>query len=162
MIHLKNNGGLYEKVFNVALFYSDKLCIEYICGYRRSLRHSLIGQPGNPAQVSRTIEIKMIENRFLPHEITIRQGETIRFLVKNEGKKHHEFTIDTIKNLKEHAKMMRAHPDMLHNEPNQLKVAPGEQKELIWHFTETGIVDFACPYPGHFKGMQGKIYVEKK
>ncbi|MBK7353997.1 MAG: cupredoxin family protein [Nitrosomonas sp.] len=124
--------------------------------------HSLIGQPGNPAQVSRTIEIKMIENRFLPHEITIRQGETIRFLVKNEGKKHHEFTIDTIKNLKEHAKMMRAHPDMLHNEPNQLKVAPGEQKELIWHFTETGIVDFACPYPGHFKGMQGKIYVEKK
>lgn len=124
--------------------------------------HSLIGQPGDSAQVSRSIEIKMIENRFLPDAITIKQGETIRFLVKNDGKKQHEFAIDTIENLKEHAKMMRAHPSMAHNDPNRIKVAPGEQKELIWQFTETGIVDFACPFPGHFKGMRGKIYVENK
>ena len=124
--------------------------------------HSLIGQSGDAAQVSQTIEIKMIENRFIPDEITIKQGETIRFLVKNNRKKHHEFAIDAIENLKEHAKMMRAHPNMVHNDPNRIKVAPGEQKELIWQFTETGIVDFACPFPGHFKGMRGKIYVEKK
>lgn len=124
--------------------------------------HSLIGQPGDSAQVSRSIEIRMIENRFLPDVITIKQGETIRFLVKNEGKKRHEFAIATIENLKEHAKMMRTHPNMVHNEPNHIEVAPGEQKELIWHFTETGIVDFACPFPGHFKGMRGKIHVEKK
>ena len=124
--------------------------------------HSLIGQPGDSTQVSRSIEIKMIENRFLPDVITIKQGETIRFLVKNEGKKRHEFAIATIENLKEHAKMMRTHPNMAHNEPNHIEVAPGEQKELIWHFMETGIVDFACPFPGHFKGMRGKIHVEKK
>ena len=122
----------------------------------------LIGQLGNSSQVSRTIEIAMIENRFMPDEITIKQGETIRFLLKNEGKKHHEFAIDTLENLKELAKMMRDNPDMAHNEPNRLKVAPGEQKELIWRFPETGIVDFACPFPGHFKGMRGKIHVEKK
>jgi ribosome-associated GTPase EngA len=85
--------------------------------------HSLIGQSGDAAQVSQTIEIKMIENRFIPDEITIKQGETIRFLVKNDGKKHHEFAIDAIENLKEHAKMMRAHPNMAHNDPNRIKVA---------------------------------------
>ncbi len=35
--------------------------------------HSLIGQPGDTAQVSRIIEIRMIDNRFIPDEITIKQ-----------------------------------------------------------------------------------------
>lgn len=121
-----------------------------------------IGKPGDPATVTRTIEIITVENRFRPSEINVKQDETIKFVVKNEGKKRHEMIIDTKDNLKKHAKLKRAHPDKKHEKANLVDVAPGEQKELIWHFTQSGVVDFACGYPGHFKGMRGKIIVETK
>lgn len=121
-----------------------------------------IGKPGDSAKVARTIEITAVDNRFKPSEINVKQGETIRFVVKNEGKKQHEMVIDTLDNLKQHAKLKRSNLDMNHEKFNLVDVQPGEQKELIWHFTESGMVDFACGYPGHFKGMRGKINVEIK
>lgn len=121
-----------------------------------------IGKPGDPAKVTRTIEIIAVENRFRPPEINVKQGETIKFIVKNEGKKRHEMVIDTMDNLKKHAKLKRADPDRKHEEANLVDVAPGEQKELVWHFTESGVIDFVCGYPGHFKKMRGKINVETK
>lgn len=121
-----------------------------------------IGKPGDLENVTRTIEIKAIDNRFLPAEIHVVQGETIRLVVRNEGMKRHEFVIDTLENLKIHAKMTRLNPGLIREDPNYIDMLPGEQKELVWHFTESGIVYFACGYPGHFKGMRGKIYVEKK
>nr|WP_281722759.1 cupredoxin domain-containing protein [Nitrosomonas nitrosa] len=123
---------------------------------------SKIGKPGDPANVTRTIEIKVIDNRFLPSKITVMQDETIKFIIKNEGLRRHEMVIDTLENLKKHAKLMRSDPAYISDKPNHVDVLPREQKELIWHFTESSIVDFACGYPGHFKKMRGKIYVEKK
>jgi uncharacterized cupredoxin-like copper-binding protein len=46
-----------------------------------------LGSPGNPAEVSRTIEITMVDNRFKPSEIKVKQGETVKFLLNNTGKK---------------------------------------------------------------------------
>lgn len=123
---------------------------------------SSIGKPGDPANATRTIEIKAIDNRFLPAKINVKQGETIRFLVKNEGMRRHEMVIDTMENLKKHAQMMRSNPGFTSDDPNYVDMLPNEQKEFVWHFTESGIVNFACGYPGHFKGMRGKIYVEMK
>ena len=54
-----------------------------------------VGSPGDPAKVSRTIEITMVENRFKPSEINVKQGETIKFVLKNAGKKKHEMMIGT-------------------------------------------------------------------
>jgi uncharacterized cupredoxin-like copper-binding protein len=34
-----------------------------------------------------------------------------------------------------------------------ISVEPGKTGELVWNFTEAGTVNFACPLPGHFKGM---------
>lgn len=124
--------------------------------------NAAIGKPGILENVTRTVEIEAYENRFSPSEITVRQGDTVRFIVRNTGEKKHEMMIDTMQHLREHAKMMRLHAHMEHNEPNQVTLAPGEQKELIWQFTHAGVVDFACPMPGHFKGMRGKIIVEEK
>ncbi|SDZ14813.1 cupredoxin domain-containing protein [Nitrosomonas sp. Nm58] len=121
-----------------------------------------IGKVGDPAKVTRTIEIKAMDNRFSPSEINVMQGETIRFIVKNEGMRRHEMVIDTLENLKEHAKMTRSNPGLIREDPNYVNLLPGEQKELVWNFTESGIVHFACGYPGHFKRMRGKINVEIK
>lgn len=121
-----------------------------------------IGKPGDSVNVTRTIEIRAIDNRFLPSRINVMQGETVKFIIKNEGMRRHEMVIDTLENLKEHAKMTRSNPGLVREDPNYINLLPGEQKELIWHFTESGSVDFACGYPGHFRKMRGKINVEIK
>lgn len=124
--------------------------------------HTAIGEPGVQENITRTIRLEVYEYRFSPSEINIKQGETVRFIVKNTGKKKHEMMIDTIQHLREHEKMMREHDHEAHTEPNQIILEPGEEKELIWYFTQAGTIDFACPVPGHFKGMRGKIIVENK
>ena len=124
--------------------------------------HTAIGEPGVQKNITRTIRLEVYEYRFSPSEINIKQGETIRFIVKNTGNKKHEMMIDTIQHLREHEKMMRQHDHGAHAEHNQIILEPGDEKELIWHFTQTGTIDFACPIPGHLKGMRGKIIVESK
>jgi uncharacterized cupredoxin-like copper-binding protein len=55
---------------------------------------------------------------------------------------------------------MRKFP-MEHAEPNQLDVLPGKTGEMVWHFTRSGAVDFACLQPGHYEaGMKGKVTVK--
>ena len=129
---------------------------------QHGINPSIIGKPGDPVNVTRTIEIKTMDNHFLPSRINVKQGETIKFIVKNEGMRRHEMVIDSLENLKKHAQMMRSNPGLISEGPNFVDMLPREQKELVWHFTESGIVNFACGYPGHFKGMRGKIYVEMK
>jgi uncharacterized cupredoxin-like copper-binding protein len=120
------------------------------------------GKPGDPAKVSRTIEIDMSDAmRFTPATITARKGETIRFVVKNSGKVKHEMVLGSIKELKEHAALMLKFPEMEHADPNQLTVDPGKTGEMIWQFTKAGAFDFACLQPGHFEaGMRGKVAVK--
>lgn len=121
-----------------------------------------IGKPGNQNNVDRTIKIAAVEYMFLPNEIVVAQGETVKFVVINKGDKTHEFMLDTKKNLRKRAKIRRLDPDSAVNGPNQIALNPDEEKTLIWEFTKTGTINFACPIPGHFKGMRGKIYVETK
>lgn len=122
------------------------------------------GVPGEAAQVSRVIEVQAADSmRYSPAAITVRRGETIKFVVKNTGKLPHELVLGDVKSLKEHADMMRRHPDMEHDDPNMVKVAPGGTDTLIWKFTQAGTVDFACLIPGHYEaGMKGSIRVNAK
>jgi uncharacterized cupredoxin-like copper-binding protein len=98
--------------------------------------------------------------RFNPSQITVRQGETIRFIAKNDGKIIHEMVIGTMKHLKEHSDLMKKFPRMEHDEPFMAHVAPGKTEEIIWQFTKAGTFDFACLIAGHFDaGMVGKVTV---
>ena len=122
-----------------------------------------IGQPGLAAKVSRTVTIDMQDNmRFVPATLRVKQGETVRLVVRNTGVVPHELVLGSIKDLQAHAKAMQKFPDMEHEEPNILTVAPGAQGELVWHFTKAMTLDFACLRPGHYEaGMKGKIEVAK-
>jgi uncharacterized cupredoxin-like copper-binding protein len=117
---------------------------------------------GAPAIVDRDVQITMDDNmRFAPDSLTFKAGETVRFVIQNNGKIPHEFVIGSMSELMEHAEMMRAMPSMQHAEANMLTLAPGAEGELIWSFDETGTVDFACTIPGHLEaGMKGVIQVE--
>lgn len=120
------------------------------------------GQPGNPANVSRTIKVSMNDTmRFDPAEMSFKPGETVRFVVRNDGKIRHEMVIGSVEELQEHAEMMRKMPGMQHAESNMISLAPGESGELIWQFDNAGVFDFACLVSGHLEaGMTGKIEVE--
>jgi uncharacterized cupredoxin-like copper-binding protein len=119
------------------------------------------GKAGDPKKVTRTITFHMTDNmRFNPSQITVRQGETIRFIAKNDGKIIHEMVIGTMKHLKEHSDLMKKFPRMEHDEPFMAHVAPGKTEQIIWQFTKAGTFDFACLIAGHFDaGMVGKVTV---
>ena len=120
-----------------------------------------VGKPGKASNVTRTINIDMTDAmRFTPASIDAKQGETIKFIVKNSGKIKHEMTLGSMKDLKAHAELMKKNPGMEHDEPNTASLAPGKTGEIIWQFTTAGKVDFACLEAGHFDaGMKGAVNV---
>ena len=125
---------------------------------------SALGKPGDPKKASRTVEITMSDSmRFSPANIAVKRNETVRFVLKNEGKLKHEMVLGKIKELKEHAALMLRFPQMEHADPNQASVDPGKTGELVWQFTKAGIFDFACLQAGHYEaGMKGQVIVAKK
>ncbi len=122
---------------------------------------STIGEPGKAAKVTRTVQVDTEDKmRFSPANFSVKQGETIRFVVKNSGKIKHEFVLGKAKELKEHYELMKKFPEMEHAEANMVTVGPGQTSEVIWKFTKAGAVDFACLHPGHYDaGMKGAIKV---
>ena len=125
---------------------------------------SAIGKPGVAAKANRTIAIDMSDTmRYTPSQIQVKQGETIRFAIKNSGKVKHELSLGTEKELREHLEQMKKFPDMEHDEPSKISLAPGKEGEIVWQFTKAGAVNFACLMPGHYEaGMKGAVNVGKK
>ena len=119
------------------------------------------GEPGNPKQPSREIVILMSEMDYTPSKIEVKRGEQIRFVIRNVGSESHEFLLaSTADNLK-HAEVMKKNPDMEHDEPNGLKLAPKKSGEVLWKFTKAGTFEYSCLIPTHREfGMIGKVVVK--
>jgi uncharacterized cupredoxin-like copper-binding protein len=120
-----------------------------------------IGEAGDPAKATRTVQVDMTDNmRFTPGSIDVKEGDTIRFVVKNSGRLKHEFVLGTDKALKDHYEVMKKFPEMEHADPNQVTVQPGKTGETVWRFSRSGQVAFACLQPGHYDaGMKGVVKV---
>ena len=119
------------------------------------------GIAGEAKSAKREITLNMDDSmRFTPNVITVNQGETVRFVVKNQGKQLHEMVIGTKKELDAHAALMVKFPNMEHDEPYMAHVASGKSQNLIWTFNRAGDFEFACLIAGHYQaGMVGKITV---
>jgi len=104
------------------------------------------------------------------------EGETITFVVSNDGEFVHEFNLGTEKmwqgHLDEmmkmmdtgmmtvdkinHDKMMQA--GMMHDDANSVLLEPGQTAKVTWTFGEKTELGFACNVPGHREsGMVGEI-----
>ncbi|WP_416047306.1 plastocyanin/azurin family copper-binding protein [Cupriavidus basilensis] len=120
------------------------------------------GKPGDPKNVSRTVNVDMTDDmRFTPAAITVKRGETIRFNVRNAGKVKHEMVLGTEGELKEHYQMMMKMPEMEHADPKAITLDGGKSGEIVWQFTKSGTVPFACLQPGHYDaGMKGTVVVK--
>lgn len=119
------------------------------------------GIAGDAKSAKRTVTLTMDDNmRFTPDKLVFKQGETVRFVIRNKGKILHEMVIGTRDELDKHAAMMVKFPGMAHDEPYMAHVAAGKSGELVWTFNRPGEFDFACLIAGHYQaGMVGKISV---
>ena len=148
---------------SVASAHSDDPHAASAAGARGHEHHDsdAIGVEGKKANAKRTVNVDMSDSmRFTPSSVAVRQGETVRFVIKNSGALKHEFVLGTEKDLKEHYELMKKFPEMEHSDPNMVTVAPGKTGEVIWRFTRAGKVDFACLQPGHYDaGMKGAVTV---
>jgi uncharacterized cupredoxin-like copper-binding protein len=126
-----------------------------------------VGQPGKKKEVNRTIKVVMKETAdgkmlFEPAQITVKQGETIRFAVSNIGQTDHEFVLDDVEGMAKHKALMAKFPEMEHDDPNAVRLEPGKKGEVIWKFTNAGSFEFGCLIPGHMEaGMAGPINVKQ-
>lgn len=120
------------------------------------------GREGDPKKVARTIKIEMSDAmRYTPAALAIKRGQTVRFVLRNNGKLLHEMVLGTPEALKEHAELMKKFPGMEHAEANMAHVKPGASGQIVWQFARPGTFQFACLLPGHFEaGMVGTIEVK--
>jgi uncharacterized cupredoxin-like copper-binding protein len=121
------------------------------------------GIAGDPKR-ARTIEVRMSDDmRFSPARIEVREGETVRFVVRNAGGVLHEMVIGTEEELRGHAALMQKFPGMEHEEPYMTHVKPRQRGAIVWNFNRPGTFQFACLLPGHYEaGMKGTLVVVPK
>ncbi|MDP1645037.1 MAG: cupredoxin family protein [Thiobacillus sp.] len=119
------------------------------------------GIAGDAKNAKRSIDVSMADNmRFTPDRIEVRQGETVKFVVRNSGKVMHEFVIGTKAENAKHAEMMVKFPNMEHDEPYMAHVGPSKTGEIVWTFNRAGNFEFACLIAGHYQGgMVGTVKV---
>ena len=122
------------------------------------------GIAGELAQVTRTITLDMTDTmRFTPDTLAVKEGETVRFVVRNTGRMLHEMVIGTPEELAKNAAMIAKFPSMEHDEAYMVHVDPGKTGEIVWHFNRAGSFEFACLIAGHFEaGMRGTLTVTPK
>ena len=139
------------------------------------------GQPAPADKATRTVEVTLRDIAFEPKSLDVKAGETVRFVLVNNGRLLHEFNLGdgamharhqqemlqmqqsgqltpTAMKAMDHASM--GHGQMKHDDPNSVLVEPGKTGELTWTFNKATDLEFACNIPGHYQaGMVGKLKV---
>ena len=117
------------------------------------------------ADSDRTVDIVMTDYAFEPEQLEVSAGETIRFVVVNEGAVDHEFRLSNAHRIEEHLASGHADHDDEgghHGEDGDVFIVlePGQAGELVVTFPEdtTVYTETACLLPGHYEaGMKGTI-----
>jgi uncharacterized cupredoxin-like copper-binding protein len=127
-------------------------------------KHADFGEPDNPKKPARAVPIVMREEGarmiFVPDRVEVRKGEQIRFVLTNEGMVNHESVLGTQEEIEEHAKEMKQHPGMEHDDAHSRTLGMYGSDQIVWRFTKPGRFLFACLIPGHLeKGMVGTVIV---
>ena len=116
--------------------------------------------------VHRSVEVRMDDQmRFTPNRLDVRAGETVRFVVHNDGKTEHEMVLGSEEDIKAHALAMQkgAGQGHAHNHGGgvAITVAAGQRGELVVKFDQARTLEMACLIPGHYEaGMRGTVNVQ--
>jgi uncharacterized cupredoxin-like copper-binding protein len=113
--------------------------------------------------IDRSLDIRMGDNmRFTPDSLQVSAGETVRLIVRNEGRLPHELVLGSEADIRAHAQAMKEGQVHKHGAGGAmaLEVPPGQSREWVLRFTQAGQWQMACLVPGHYEaGMRGALTV---
>ena len=133
------------------------------------------GAPGKATEATREVTIIATDSDFVPKTIAVKSGETVRFVVRNDGKLVHEFTIGTKAMQAEHQSEMLGfavsgaiEADKVdrsklgtHDHGNNVLLEPGHSGVIVWTFASAADLEFGYNIPGHYEGgMKGDFKFE--
>lgn len=172
------------------LFIAATLTLGSLPAFAGQAQSFAFGEPAPAAQATRTVNVVLKDIAFEPKSLQVKAGETVRFVLVNEGKLPHEFNLGDKAMHAEHQKEMVAmqgkmftgamnhegmdhgkmmnHGQMMdhgdghgHGGGNTVMVMPGQRAELTWTFRQSAPIEFACNVPGHYQaGMVGTLTIE--
>jgi uncharacterized cupredoxin-like copper-binding protein len=124
------------------------------------------GEPTGPTTGGqRVVRVQALDAlAFRPNQVRVGSGETVRFVVTNNGQSPHEFILgpDHVQAAhQEAAGMGMEHGAMqVDGQLAALELEPGQTGEAVVTFQEQGSVIYGCHEPGHYKGgMRGTVTV---
>ncbi|MEG0245670.1 MAG: cupredoxin domain-containing protein, partial [Pseudomonas sp.] len=141
------------------LFIATALALASLPAVAGSANGFAFGEPAPAGKATRTVEVVLKDISFEPKRLEAKAGETVRFVLINEGKLPHEFNLGDKAMHAEHQKEMIAmqgklftagmnHEGMDHGQMNHAEghghgagntvlVQPGQRAELTWTFRKS-------------------------
>jgi uncharacterized cupredoxin-like copper-binding protein len=101
-----------------------------------------------------TMNVVMVDYKFMPDRLTLQRGVHYRLHFENHGKETHEFTAPTF-----FATTKIDNPEVLNREHTEVVVQPGESKDLMLTPGKPGTYDLRCA-DHDWNGMVGGISVQ--
>jgi uncharacterized cupredoxin-like copper-binding protein len=98
---------------------------------------------------ARTVDVDMRDTAYSPDRLTIRRGETIRFVFRNRGKVAHDAVLGNEKAQAEHEMEMSSGSGMHHGGGDAVTVDPGRTGTLT-HTFRGGDLLIGCHELGHY------------
>jgi uncharacterized cupredoxin-like copper-binding protein len=109
---------------------------------------------GGAAPDPLTMNVTMIDYKFVPDHLTLKHGVHYRLHLENHGKETHEFTAPTF-----FAAAKIDNPDVLNRERSEVVMQPGDVKDVFLTPGKPGTYDLRCA-DHDWDGMVGGITVE--
>jgi uncharacterized cupredoxin-like copper-binding protein len=127
-------------------------CSYRISGLFAALPLLLAATPSKPGPVS--VEVVMVDYRFIPDHLTFQHGVHYRLHLENHGSETHEFTAPTF-----FATATIGNPGVLSNEHSEVLMQPGDKKDVFLTPRTPGTYDLRCADHDWY-GMVGGITVK--
>ncbi|MBI4260485.1 MAG: hypothetical protein HY658_07955 [Actinobacteria bacterium] len=113
--------------------------------------------PRGTRERPRKVVIRIEHSAFLPEEVGVAAGETVRFVLENGDPIGHEFILGDAALQDVHERGTEAHHG---DRPGEVSVPSGGTAETTFTFGGGGTLIFGCHLPGHYAyGMRGTVRV---
>jgi len=121
------------------------------------------GSHGSAAESSRTVGVTMRDINYDPATVTVKAGETVKFVFRNEGQIRHDAFIGDEAAQAEHEKEMREDGSGGmdgHHGDDAVTVDPGKTGSLTHTFKAGDVLVLGCHEAGHYAaGMKLAVTV---
>jgi uncharacterized cupredoxin-like copper-binding protein len=111
------------------------------------------------AEPSRTVDVTMRDIAYDPAAVTVKAGETVKFVFRNEGEIRHDAFLGDEAAQAEHEEEMRKKGSGHHGD-DAITVDPGKTGSLTHTFKAGDMLIIGCHEPGHYAtGMKLAVTV---